>query len=44
MEKEIIKSICSNCNWHERIIVKLFNKVFIKSYHMGRINCWNSKK
>ncbi len=42
MEKEIIENLCKNLKWHERIIVKLFNKTFIKTYHKARLNAINS--
>ena len=43
MEKLIVEEICSNLKWYEKIIVKIFAKLFIKIYHIGRLNCLNSK-
>ena len=35
MEEEILKEICKDLNWKERIIVRLFKKSFIKVYKNG---------
>lgn len=35
MEKDIIKEICEDLKWYERIIVKLFSKIFINIYKLG---------
>lgn len=41
MEKEIVKEICKDLNWKERIIVRLFRKRFIKIYRLGVVKCFN---
>lgn len=43
MEKLIVEEICKNLNWYERIVVKIFAKIFIKAYHIGRIKCLRSR-
>lgn len=43
MEKLIIEEIYKNLKWYEKIFVKIFAKTIIKVYHIGRINCLNSK-
>lgn len=35
MEEEIVKEIMKECKWWERIIVKVFKKVFINTYKVG---------
>ena len=35
MEEELLKEICKDLNWKERIIVRLFKKSFIKVYKNG---------
>ena len=41
MEKEIVKEICKDLNWKEKIVVKLFKKSFIKTYRLGLVKCFN---
>lgn len=41
MEKEILKEICKDLNWKERILARVFRKQFIKAYHRTRINIFN---
>ena len=41
MEKEILKEICNDLNWVERIIVRLFKKSFVKIYRLGLVKCFN---
>lgn len=41
MEKEILKEICEDLNLKEKIVVKLFKKIFIKAYHKARIKMIN---
>lgn len=43
MENLIVKEICKNLKWYERVIVKLLSKTFVKVYHMGRITIFNKK-
>lgn len=35
MEGEILKEICKDLNWKERILAKLFKKSFISIYKKG---------
>lgn len=37
MGKLIVKEICKNLKWHERIIVKIFSRLFVKVYNNERI-------
>lgn len=37
-EERIVEEICRDCNFAERIVVRLFRKMFIKTYHISRIN------
>ena len=41
MEKEIIKEICKDLNWKERILVRTFKRIFVKVYHKTRIRTFN---
>lgn len=42
MEKEILEEIEKECKtWKERVLVSLFPKLFVKTYHIGRINTFN---
>lgn len=41
MEKEILKEICRDLNWIERIIIRLFKKSFVKVYRLGLVKCFN---
>lgn len=43
MEKLIVKEICKNLKWYERIIVRVLWRTFAKAYHMGRIVAFNKK-
>lgn len=43
MEEEIVREIIKECkNWKERLLVKLFAKMFIKVYHISRVNTINN--
>lgn len=42
MEKEIIENLCENLKWYERIIIRLFKKIFLKIYHDVRLKIVNS--
>ncbi|MCI8485995.1 MAG: hypothetical protein HFJ20_02660 [Clostridia bacterium] len=44
MEENIVEEIKKECNLKERILLKVFAKMFVKVYHIGRINCFNSLK
>lgn len=42
MEKKILEEIVKECkDWKERLLVRLFPKVFVKAYNIGRINTFN---
>ena len=42
MEKEILKEIKRECKtWKEKVLVRLFPKLFVKVYQIGRINTFN---
>ena len=41
MKEEIIREIKRQCNFRERILLKLFPKIFIKVYHISRIKTFN---
>ncbi len=43
MEKEIVEEIMKECNWKEKIIVKLFAKLIIKIYKVGITYGFNNK-
>lgn len=43
MEKLIVEEIYKNCCFFEKIIVKIFAKIFVKVYHIGRLKCLNSR-
>lgn len=38
MEKEILEEIEKECNFKERILLKVFTKTFMKIYNIGKIN------
>jgi len=35
MERDVVEKIMKECNWWERIIIKVFKKIFIKVYKIG---------
>lgn len=35
MEKDVVREICKDLNWMEKIIVKVFKKLFISTYKKG---------
>lgn len=35
MEKEILKEISKDLKWYEKIIIRLFDKIFISTYKLG---------
>ena len=41
MEKEIVREILEKCNWWEKIVVKLFARLFIKVYNIARVKTVN---
>ena len=41
MENEIVKILMKECNFKEKIIIKVFTKVFIKVYNIARIQTTN---
>ena len=40
-EKDIVREICRECNWWERIIVKLLARLFVKVYNIARVRTVN---
>ena len=42
MEKEILKEICSELKFNDKIIVKFFRRTFIRVYHQIRRNIFNN--
>ena len=41
-EERIVEEICDECNFAERIIVRLFKKIFVKAYLKGHIDTFNN--
>lgn len=41
-EERIVEEICSECNFAERIIVRLFKRLILKIYHVSREYTINS--
>nr|DAG74098.1 MAG TPA: hypothetical protein [Caudoviricetes sp.] len=42
MEEDIVKEIEKECNFKERILLKVFTKTFMKVYNIARIKMFNS--
>lgn len=42
MEENIVKEIEKECNFKERILLKVFTKTFMKVYNIARIKMFNS--
>ncbi|HJJ05815.1 MAG TPA: hypothetical protein OIM45_08300 [Clostridiaceae bacterium] len=42
MEEDIVKEIEKECNFKERILLRLFTKTFVKMYNIARIKMFNS--
>ena len=42
MEEDIVKEIEKECNFKERILLKIFTKTFMKVYNIARIKMFNS--
>lgn len=43
MEEEILREILKGCRTRkERLLVKLFPKIFINTYHIARVNIVNA--
>ncbi len=42
MEEDIVKEIEKECNFKERILLKIFTKTFMKVYNIARIKTFNS--
>lgn len=39
MDEKILEEIMKECkNWRERVLIRLFPKMFVKVYHIGRRN------
>lgn len=43
VEEYVIKDISKDCNWYERIIVRIFDKEFVKVYKIGATYGFNNK-
>ncbi len=43
MEKEFVEEIMRECNWKEKIIIKVFFKLFVKVYKIGITYGFNNK-
>ena len=41
MNEKIMEEVLNDCKWYEKIIIKKFNKLFIKMYHISRIEIVN---
>ncbi len=41
VEESMLKEVLKNCSLHERIIVRIFDKEFVKVYNVARINVMN---
>lgn len=41
MEKLIVEELCKNLKWHEKIIVTIFKRTFIKAYNNQRLKTIN---
>lgn len=41
MKDKVLNEIIKELNWKERIVVKMFAKIFIKVYNKERINIIN---
>ena len=35
MESEIVRELCEDLKWYERIVVKIFKTLFISTYKIG---------
>lgn len=42
MEKEIVKEICKNLKWYEKVVVRAFRKICVKCYLKGHIDTFNN--
>lgn len=42
MEKEILEEIEKECNFKERILLKVFTKTFVKVYNIARLKVINN--
>lgn len=36
MEKEIIKELMEGKKWYQKIVIRMFEKLFIETYHIAR--------
>ena len=41
MEKLIVEEICKNLKWYERIVVKIYKRMFYRAYRIGMRDCFN---
>ena len=42
MNERIIQEIMEGCNWKEKVIIRIFKRLFIKVFHNGRLKTVNS--
>jgi len=42
MDQIMIEELLKNCQWYEKVIVKIFKKSLVKLYHYIRISVINS--
>lgn len=42
MEEDIVKEIEKECNFKERILLRLFTKTFVKVYNIARLKVINN--
>lgn len=43
MEKDLVEEIVKKLKWHEKIIIRIFRKLFIKVYKIGITFGYNNK-
>lgn len=41
MENEIVKILMKECNFKEKFVIIIFNKLFTKAYHVIRVQVIN---
>lgn len=44
MEELIVKKICKDKKWYERIGIKIFKRSYVEIYKLGRKDCFNILK
>lgn len=43
VEEDVLKEILNDCSFYERIIIKIFNKEFVKVFKLGITFGFNNK-